>query len=63
MLQPECLQARSHERGFPRARQIQRGNADACCVGNANVMRYLQKLQFLAHTAWNKDMILPVVKK
>lgn len=34
----------SDERGFPRARQIQRGNADACCVGNADAMRYLQNL-------------------
>lgn len=57
------LQVRSDERGFPSTRQIQRGNVDACCVGNAKMTRYLQKLQFLAHAAWKKNMILPVVKK
>lgn len=57
------LQVRSDERGFPSARQIQRGNVDACHVGNATVTRCLQKLQFLARAAWKKNMILPVVKK
>lgn len=57
------LQVRSDERGFPSARQIQRWNVEACRVGNTKVTRYLQKVQLLAHAAWKKNVILPVVKK